>query len=268
MIVIGMPRFGSVDSQWLQAFDALQKPMKPDGSPDWRPLVIGRTVVSQARNMIVQIVLQGSEAIDPRDHPNGVPEEYSQASHILFLDDDTMMPPDGLMRLLSHDLPIVGGLVCLRGGRFLPSVYRRVPGTEAQHVFVTRFKRGLQEVDAIGGACLLVKREVFEKMSPPWFDYQCGATPGETISEDFYFCLKARALGYPIVLDFEVQCGHLALRPVTFQDFLAANAGGVGPTITGPGAHDVAARLSTDDLAALANEVRPWPREDTQATPP
>lgn len=47
--------------------------------------------------------------------------------------------------------------------------------------------------------------------SQPWFQYVCGPDLMNG-GEDYYFCEKARALGYPIYLNFDVQCGHIGKK--------------------------------------------------------
>jgi GT2 family glycosyltransferase len=158
------------------------------------------------------------------------------ATHVFVLDDDILPPPDGLLRLLAHDVPIVSGLCVQRDPPHLPAAYRR--GADL-HVPLTRFCAGLQSVDAVGAACLLVKTEVFQRLEPPWFEF----APG--FSEDLFFCAQARRHGYEVLLDFAVQCGHLTTLPVTYQDF-ARHAGAV--------------TFGSEELRMLSQDVRPWRR--------
>ena len=81
-----------------------------------------------------------------------------------------MPPPDVLETLLVHDRDIVSAMVPTaktdRKGYLwpIPSAYKR-RGEE----LLPYFGEGLTRVDAVGAGCLLVKREVFKKLSAPWF---------------------------------------------------------------------------------------------------
>ncbi|HKU48487.1 MAG TPA: hypothetical protein VJP79_00930 [Nitrososphaera sp.] len=50
---------------------------------------------------------------------------------------------------------------------------------------------------------MLIKREVFEKVTKPWFEY----TP--EVPEDHYFCEKARAAGFEIKVDTAIILDHI-----------------------------------------------------------
>lgn len=57
---------------------------------------------------------------------------------------------------------------------------------------------------AVGAACLLVAREVIDAMpAGEWFNL----SPKE--DEGVYFCKQARKLGYRILCDTRLQCGHI-----------------------------------------------------------
>ncbi len=57
------------------------------------------------------------------------------------------------------------------------------------------------------GACL-VKSEVFRKMEYPHFNYQSALNHRDTISEDVYFCKKARDNGFKVWADTTIICDH------------------------------------------------------------
>lgn len=63
-----------------------------------------------------------------------------------------------------------------------------------------------------GGRCgrsgMLVKREVFEAIPPPWFEL--GQTNSEEPGEDMLFAGKVQAAGYPIMVDLEQANAHIA----------------------------------------------------------
>ena len=67
---------------------------------------------------------------------------------------------------------------------------------------------GFQKIDACGGSGLLMKREVFQKMNSPWFEfiYENGLL---VKGEDFNFCEKAIKLGYEIWADCNLIQQHI-----------------------------------------------------------
>ncbi len=223
MIAIGRLHVGSILPEWLVSWEELHKPMKPDGKPDWITWNATRQVVHHARNEIVKATLT----------------RYPEATHLFFIDDDVCVPGDGLLRLLAHNLPVVTGLYIQRAMPMLPVVYRR--DDQGHHVNLTKFCPGLQEIDACGAGCLLIRTDVLraiEATGELWFDW-----PASGISEDLAFCSRVKALGYPIVLDFDVKCSHLGILEVTYDMFAER-------------AKDIT--YADDDLARLSQDVRPY----------
>jgi len=68
----------------------------------------------------------------------------------------------------------------------------------------------LVKVDAVGGGCLLIHREVLAKVPRPWFSAREGGT------EDFYFCRKAKQAGFEIYGDMSVICDHDGVNHMAF----------------------------------------------------
>lgn len=237
MIVIGRLHIGAIQPEWLIAWEELQKPTSAAGAPEWVTYTAMRQVVHLARNDIVRYTLQ--------QHP--------EATHLFFLDDDILLPPDGLLRLLrdsvEHDIPVVSGLYIMRNAPLLPVVYRRLES--GHHVNMTAFCEGLQEIDACGAGCLLIRTDVLraiEATSEPWFDF------GLPMSEDLAFCARAKALGYRIALDAEVKCRHLSVIEITYDYFAEQLRTGIA--------------YASPELAAASQDVRPWEVARPIAVPP
>lgn len=123
------------------------------------PTVMGKSVVHVARNHAVAMAMYGP--------PDGRPP----ADYFFLMDDDMVGRPEYLHRLLSHKKDIVSGISTLK--KFPP-----VPNIRFWHKDIERFKDPLiwnwnadaMEIDAVGAAFLLVKREVLEKMGEAWLD--------------------------------------------------------------------------------------------------
>ena len=136
------------------------------------------------------------------------------ADYVLFLDDDVLPPSDGLVKLVMDAVPIVGGLYFDRRPPYTPMIARRknrdkpwVLGEKVE--WDVDFARNYPhdrfvEVDATGLGFMLIRREVFEKISEPWFVIQ------PSYGEDFSFCWKSQQAGFKIYVDTNVKCLHMA----------------------------------------------------------
>lgn len=128
---------------------------------------------------------------------------------ILMLDDDMEVPQDLVKRLMAHDKDVCGVLYYQRGGAYHPVVLDRIGDPDGE--FKTRFwlpydqrilNPGLYRCDIIGGACMLFKASVFERMLQPWFH------PELDTGTDIAICNRIAELGYEIWVDTSIQLGH------------------------------------------------------------
>lgn len=129
-------------------------------------------------------------------------------THLLFLDTDMTFPSDTIKKLISHDKDIVSGLYFERYAPYRPMLRKRF---EDGYSLVDYTQSNLVKCDALGAGCLLIKMEVFEKLSKPYFEYRLTQTGiKETfLSEDIVFCERARDAGFEIWCDTTIRCGHL-----------------------------------------------------------
>lgn len=153
------------------------------------------TDISGARNALVERALErGSE-------------------WVFFIDDDHVYPRDLLMRLLSHELPMVCSLYLRRAGQFDPVAYsHRNPETKLyESIDLTECGReGLIPIYAAGAAGMLIRSEVFRAIEPPWFEHGRVLDRDWNASEDIIFCEKVNEAGFEIFLDLEANLGHCA----------------------------------------------------------
>ena len=128
-------------------------------------------------------------------------------SHILFLDDDVVVPPDIIPRLLNHKKLITSGWYLLRGNR-LPSVFQKNKYGWTP-LNVQQLKPNLMEVDGTAAGALMIDRKALEVIKPPWF-LEGGKDSREesTQGEDLYFCQKAHDYGMKVYVDGNLRCGH------------------------------------------------------------
>jgi hypothetical protein len=126
--------------------------------------------------------------------------------YVLYVDADCVPPPGALSRLLGHGLPLVSG-TCVE--RNAPYDLCAVANFEPYRRYKVEDLEGREEpfpVVSAGTGCLLVRREVFEAMTPPYF--RCGQISADLLAEDLDFCLRAAEAGFPIYLDPLVLVGH------------------------------------------------------------
>lgn len=121
---------------------------------------------------------------------------------LFIMGDDHVFEPDLLLGLVARQRDIVAP-VCLQ--RMPP--YRPVAiGEDGDRLELSDLTIGCVQVKRVGGAGMLVRREVFEQMPEPWFEM--GRLDSTSLSEDFYFCDKAREFGASVWLDQDQQLGH------------------------------------------------------------
>lgn len=142
---------------------------------------------------------------------NQIPRQRNMAVHamqgdwLFFIDSDCAPPVDVLPRLLSHNVPLVGGVVLERYSPFYVAATKSLEPAEKWRADELP-KDGLLPVPAMGTGCLLVRREVFDAVPEPWF--KCGQLIPDCLTEDTEFCLRASEAGFPVYLDCGVRVFH------------------------------------------------------------
>lgn len=135
------------------------------------------------------------------------------ASHIMWIDSDMVIPHDAIVRFLSHGLPIVGGLYFQRGEPYHPVNWHWNDTDRSSSSFSFTFNHNfkpdeLQPVDGIGTGCLLVSTIVFKTMRDQFNDEKWFQTSLDH-GDDVWFFHRLRSMNFPIYLDASVKCGHI-----------------------------------------------------------
>lgn len=130
----------------------------------------------------------------------------SDASHLLFIDADTLPTVDALKLLVDAEKQAITGVYYTQKQdsdgtpKFVTVVARRYP--EGLRPISEGF--GIERIHASGGGCLLLEREVFRKVEFPWFeDRSWGDQRG-----DFLFCKKLEDAGIEMYAHFGIVCRH------------------------------------------------------------
>jgi hypothetical protein len=181
----------------------------------------------------------------PSQVRNGFCKDFLQkglGEWVFFMDTDMTFPQDTLARMLAsrdeieesgEQCDVLTGLYFKKWPPFEPLAFY----IDDRNEFVSKVEYGEQpcEIDACGGGCLLIKREVihrivFELRVAPfgWMGalhnrpevWWMERMAKEFTTEDFPFNLRCRELGFKTWLDPRIKLGHIVLGEVTEQDFL------------------------------------------------
>ena len=210
-----------------------------DGRPIiCHPLDLVGDEYARARNGLIQMLLDHELSL-------GYRMEY-----VFWIDDDVVIPPDALPKLMSHNAPIVSGLYFMRKMPHLPVAYYEVkdPNNKGKFWSLDSFpENALIEIDAAGQGCVLIKREVYDSIPKPYYAWRDAYTdsdgnynlteegvkvvedrdrPSEdkSMGEDLYFFTKCRLHGYKILLDTGVLCGHVGQHIFDYATFASAQS--------------------------------------------
>lgn len=123
----------------------------------------------------------------------------AEADYTFWLDDDMRFPRDALLRLLQHNVPLVGANCSTRIMPLRPTAIKSI---ERGEFLQTREEdTGLERVEALGFGCVLVMSKVAWAVGYPWFESKDGQDEGKRVGEDVDFCIKAKAAGFDVLID-------------------------------------------------------------------
>jgi hypothetical protein len=187
-LVMGGPTLQSVPASF--AVDLAQLYATTRESGPWASITMGfleTTHVHLGRELVLEQALK------------------CQATHVLWLDTDMAFPPETAVRLARHDQAVVGGNCVTRDPRRLFTAVR-----DGRRIATTPASTGLEAVDSVGLAVLLVRLDVVADLARPWFAWGRDAT-GAVVGEDVGFCRALRLAGQTIWIDHDLskEIGHV-----------------------------------------------------------
>jgi len=198
-LVIGIPTIGNVNWRFASSLMGLRLPCST------RVIWQVRSMIDTARNSIVEEFLKA-------------PGKY-----LMMIDDDHEFNFDIVEKLMSHNVDIVGGLAFKRRPGYEPCVYRQNQEDKQYYPIVPKT---FQEVDVVGTGGIMIKREVLEGMSFPYFYTEYDENKVHW-SVDFKFCINAKKQGFKIFVDPEVQLSHIGDPEIvtanTFFEYINKN---------------------------------------------
>jgi len=198
-VIIGVPCEQAV---MVQAMDGLIKIASRVARYGWKWFNFAYRRTDVARNMMGHCLLD------------------SDTEYLCMLDSDHMHHEATVERLVScamarPDIKIVAGMNYRRGPGHEPMAYMFV----GEHQLVPikpPEEPALLPCDAVSTASILIHREVFEAMEPPWFRYNYdNYKEGECGSEDIHFCRRIRAeTDYQVWVHTGIVSPHLMMDMV------------------------------------------------------
>lgn len=212
-VMVGMPCYGN------QMYASVGKQVM-ELSHYWRDrgigfsfeMVVNQPYVETARNILVEHFLG------------------SDCTHLLFLDSDVMFIPEQAQSLLEADRDVVCGIYPRKQIRWdvvAKQVERGLPWEMLNHVAsepmvfpIDKTIRDANPLEVTGAATgfMMIKREVFEGMSPQEYEtdgrkyrwwFRLGTKEGKLLGEDIYFCQEVRRAGFRIWVLPKVSLGHI-----------------------------------------------------------
>lgn len=189
-ILIALPSAKDVEPETMKSINRL---IIPQGYEVYTELFYGYAI-DQVRNLIANFAIQNN------------------FDYLFCVDSDMVLQPDTLAKLLSVDKDIVGGAYKQRNLQVdIPEVYFSTLDGGSRNAVVEelRYAPDLFPVDSLGFGCILIKKIVLTTMEYPHFYYKHSIDFKDTVSEDTFFCRKARAYGFETYCLKTVTPGHI-----------------------------------------------------------
>jgi FkbM family methyltransferase len=149
---------------------------------------------------------------DQIDQTRNIIAEWAKKYDYLFsVDSDIVLPADTLVKMIKADKDIISGLYIQRiPNSHVLEIYKDTANGGMTNISIEEIQNlGIVEVAGCGFGCCLIKSEVFRKLSHPYFFYTSALNHKNTISEDIYFCRKARKYGFTVWADPSIKCEHI-----------------------------------------------------------
>jgi hypothetical protein len=141
--------------------------------------------------------------------------EYKSMRYLMFIDADTCPIDDyAIERMMMLDKDVVSGVTPIMfGDKDNKQMFWNVVVGTCGNMPLNELPEKPFRANRVGGSCLLIKREVLEKLKKP---YQKPTYDEDYVqfkqSEDYYFCQNILDAGYDIWVDPTVMCHHFHIE--------------------------------------------------------
>jgi len=204
--VVLVPTRGMIS---VRCANAIHNMIAPMNAKRWLMYCEGHEVGHAYNEMIKQVLA----------HP-----DLSRWKYVLTVEDDNIPPADAHVRLIESieagPFDAVGGLYFTKGEGGMPMCY----GDPAEYArtgvldFRPRDVRDavqhghVVECNGIAMGCTLYRMDLFRELEAPWFVTVSDVIPGQgaaAMTQDLYFCERAKRRGKRFAVDCRVKVGHL-----------------------------------------------------------
>lgn len=135
------------------------------------------------------------------------------ATHVLFIDSDMMFEPEHIIQLLEFDEDIVGAAYSKRVEPLIVTAWTKIDEWDTW-IRPEEQTDSHIKVAAMGLGCCLIKMNVFDRISLPWFQLGFNQERQQYTGEDIEFFRKCGQEKIDIWLDVAVtlELGHLGTK--------------------------------------------------------
>ena len=134
----------------------------------------------------------------------------AEADYVMWFDSDMVFPPNTLEKLIedTDKGDIITGVYYRRVVPYHPVLMEKLEISEDKCEWsdYIDYPQDIFEVAGCGFGCVLVPTKVLLEV---FTEFGNMFAPINGVGEDLSFCWRARQLGYKIVCDPSVQCGHV-----------------------------------------------------------
>lgn len=211
-----MPCGGAVEPRVLQSALNLVTSAQMQGFTVRQVGVTDRTLVHTARNILAQGFLN------------------TDCEWAFWMDSDMILEPRTIPLMMKWakklNAKMLTGIYYQRMGEHRPILWRKeTKSKDGKYKRTTKDRYSCHlvfpkqiggepfRVDVAGFGCILMHRDVFDKLEKPYFRfdfYEDEEGRQLEASEDFYFFTKAREAGLELWAVPELKCGHLGHAPI------------------------------------------------------
>lgn len=140
---------------------------------------------------------------------------------LLMLDTDHVFAPDLLVRLLEfskkYNARVISGAYTYKFYPHAPVANLWLPDNSVAPILDWNRDKEVLEVGPVGGGCLLIHRDVFDKIHEKLNEEPFSIIRG--LSEDYSFCKRCQLLGIPVFWAPRVQCHHTIRTVLSLDDY-------------------------------------------------
>lgn len=138
--------------------------------------------------------------------------------YLMMIDSD-IVPPPNVLNLVDFQKDIITPLMFVMQKSTLIPLYLRQNADGIYDAGNYIEDKGLQEVDGTGTGCIIIKREVLEKLEYP-FRNEYDRDGIKKFGNDFNFCKRAKKLGFKVWVHLDYIADHItdySLRELFLQ---------------------------------------------------